>query len=216
MFTRVDLSPVAVWRRPAKRGPFTPLVVLLHGLGADEHDLIDVAKALPPSFAYASVRAPLAHDEGGFTWYRDRGPARPVAASLRASIALLRDWLDGPACAGYDPKRTYLLGFSAGMIMAAALALDDPLRFAGCVFLSGVVAFDAGVDTSPGRLRDMPVFYGYGLDDAIVPRELALRTARYLRDTSGAVVTERSYPHGHSISTRELAEIRDWFRLSAG
>jgi phospholipase/carboxylesterase len=199
-----------VWRRPAKRGPETPLVVLLHGLGADEHDLIDIAKSLPPSFAYASVRAPLAHAAGGYTWFTDRGVARPVAASLRSSIAWFRDWIDGPACASYNRERTYLLGFSAGMIMAAALVLDDPERFAGCVLLSGIVAFDAGVSTSPERLRGVPVFYGYGDEDRVVPSELALRTGRYFREKSASDLTERSYPHAHSISSAEIADIRQW------
>lgn len=200
-----------MWKRPAKRGPETPLVVLLHGLGADEHDLIDLAKSLPPSFAYASVRAPLAHSEGGYTWFADRGVARPVAASLRSSIAWLREWIDGPACAPYNRRRTYLLGFSAGMIVAAALALDDPGRFAGCVLLSGIVAFDAGVNTSTGRLAGVPVFYGYGDEDRVVPVELARRTRSYLEQKSSATLTAREYPHGHAISTRETTEIRDWF-----
>ncbi len=204
-------QPAVAWRRPKKSGANTPLVVLLHGLGADENDLIDLARLLPPSFAYASVRAPLPHAEGGYTWFEDRGVARPVAASLRASIAMLRDWLDGPATAAYNRERTYLLGFSAGMIVAAALALDDPQRFAGCVLLSGVIAFDAAIDAVPDRLRGMPVFYGFGDEDRVVPKELALRSARYLREKSGAVVTERAYPHGHSISSREVAEIREWF-----
>lgn len=185
--------------------------MLLHGLGADERDLIDIAASLPSSFAYASVRAPFPHAEGGYTWYADRGPARPVAASLRASMAVLRTWIDGPACSSYNRARTYLLGFSAGMIVAAAMALDDPTRFAGCVLLSGIVAFDAGIDTSPGRLRGLPVFYGYGSDDRVVPAELALRTRRYLAERSGACVTERGYPHGHAVSPREIAEICDWF-----
>ena len=186
-------------------------MVLLHGLGADEDDLIDLARSLPPSFAYASVRAPLPHPDGGYTWFEDRGVARPVAASLRSSIAVLREWLDGPATATYNRERTYLLGFSAGMIMAAALALDDPARFAGCVLLSGVIAFDAGVTAAPDRLRGLPVFYGHGDDDRVVPRELAVRSARYLREKSGALVTEHAYPHGHSLSAREVADIRAWF-----
>jgi phospholipase/carboxylesterase len=202
---------VAVWRRPAKRGPETPLVVLLHGLGADEHDLIDLARSLPPAFAYASVRAPLAHAEGGYTWFTDRGVARPVAASLRSSLTYVREWLDGPECAPYNRERTYLLGFSAGMIMSAALALDDPARIAGAVLLSGVVAFDAGVDTSPDRLHRLPVFYGFSSNDPVVPRELALRSARYLREKSGATLTEREYAHGHAIGDREVADIRAWF-----
>jgi len=204
-------SPVVLWRRPAKRGPETPLVVLLHGRGADEADLIDLAASLPSSFAYASVRAPYPTDEGGYTWFQDRGVGRPIAASVKSSIVTLRAWLDGSDVAKYNRKRTFVLGFSAGMMMAGALALDDPSRFAGCVLLSGAIAFDAGVETSNGRLTGVPVFYGYGESDAVVPRELVARSERYLRDGSGAILTDCGYPHGHSISNREIADIRTWF-----
>ena len=206
-----DSAPVVIWRRPSKRGPETPLVVLLHGLGADENDLIDIASALSPAFAYASVRGPFdVPEEGGYTWFRDRGVARPIAASLRSSIIWLRAWLDGTDVANYNRRRTYVLGFSAGMMMAGALVLDDPERFAGAVLLSGALAFDAGVDTSSGRLNGLPVFLGSGDADTVVPPELAKRGATYLRTASGAVLTERSYPHGHSISKTEIADIRAW------
>lgn len=204
------MEPVVVWRHPAKRGPLTPLVVLLHGRGADEHDLIDVADALPPAFAYASVRAPVALPIGGYTWFEDRGVARPVPRSLRASIDYVRGWLDGPQTAAYNRRRTYLFGFSAGMMMAGALLLDDPPRFAGAVLLSGAFAFDADVDASPQRLAGAPVFYGYGELDDVIPPERVARTVTYLRDRSGAALVERGYPHGHAISDRELRDIRDW------
>ena len=96
-------------------------------------------------------------------------------------------------------------------MMGAALALDDPARFAGAVLLSGAIAFDAGVDVSKGRLSGVPVFLGYGETDLVIPAEFARRTTRYLREASGAALTERTYPHGHSISNREIADIRAWF-----
>ncbi len=204
------MEPIVVWRHPSKRGPLTPLVVLLHGRGADEHDLIDVADALPPAFAYASVRAPVALPIGGYTWFEDRGVARPVARSLRSSIAFVRGWLDGPQTAGYNRERTYLFGFSAGMMMGGALFLDDPGRFAGAVLLSGAFAFDADVPAAPQRLAGKPVFYGYGEFDDVIPRERVARTVGYLRSNSGAILVERGYPHGHAISDRELRDIRDW------
>ena len=207
----VDLpiaEPVVVWRRPARIVAGTPLVVLLHGRGADENDLAGVAEALPPRFACASVRAPLAHAGGGYTWFESRAVAMPVAASLRASMAALRAWLDA-APGGFDGA-CYLLGFSAGMMMAAALLLEDPARFAGAVLLSGALPFDA-IPASPGRLAGMPIFYGNGLFDDVIPALLVVRTVAYLRDDSGADSTVREYRHGHAISSRELDDIVRWF-----
>ncbi|MDQ2858309.1 MAG: phospholipase, partial [Candidatus Eremiobacteraeota bacterium] len=66
-----SVEPVAVWRRAAKSGPRTPLVLLLHGRGADEYDLLDVADRLPRAFNYASVRAPVPVAGGGYTWFEN-------------------------------------------------------------------------------------------------------------------------------------------------
>jgi phospholipase/carboxylesterase len=204
------MEPIAVWRRPAKRGPTTPLVVLLHGRGADEHDLIDLAAELPRGSAYVSLRGPLPLAEGGFRWFEDRGVARPLAASLQSAVDGVRAFIDGPATTGYDRRHTYLLGFSAGTMLAGALILGEPERFAGAALLSGALALDTGVAT-PRRLAGMPVFFAHGSEDTQIPRELVAQTARYLRDASGAHLTERTYPCGHSIVRREIDDLAGWF-----
>jgi phospholipase/carboxylesterase len=203
------MEPTVVWRRPAKRGTSTPLVVFLHGRGADEHDLIDLASDLPRTFAYASLRGPLELPEGGYRWFEDRGVARPVGKSLQQAVTGVRAWIDGPAVAEYDRARTYLLGFSAGMMTAGALVLDDPTRFAGAILLSGAIALDGGAAT-PGRLAGLPIFLAHGAADVMIPRDLVLQTQRYLRERSGADLTERTYPRDHSIARREIADIAAW------
>ncbi len=208
------MEPIVVWRRPAKRGASTPLVVMLHGRGADEHDLIDLAADLPRGFAFASLRAPLELPEGGYRWFEDRGVGRPVAKSLRAAVDRIRAWVDGPALAGYDRDRIFLLGFSAGMMTAGALVLEDPARFAGAVLLSGALALDAGPAT-PGRLAGVPVFMAHGTADTMIPADLVLQTQRYLRDRSGAELTERTYQRDHSIARREIADIAAWLEARA-
>jgi phospholipase/carboxylesterase len=208
------MEPTVVWRRPGKRGTSTPLVVFLHGRGADEHDLIDLASDLPRTFAYASLRGPLELPEGGYRWFEDRGVARPVGKSLQQAVDGVRAWIDSPAVAEYDRSRTYLLGFSAGMMTAGALVLDDPTRFAGAVLLSGAIALDGGAAT-PGRLTGLPVFLGLGTADTMIPPDLVLQTQRYLRERSGATLTERSYPRDHSIARREIADIAAWLEERA-
>jgi phospholipase/carboxylesterase len=182
---------------------------MLHGRGADENDLIGLASELPREFAYASLRGPIALPEGGFRWFEDRGLGRPVAESLHDTLAGIRVWMDRHAVAEYDRKRTYVLGFSQGMMTAGALILDDPARFAGAVLLSGAIALDTGAATT-GRLTGLPVFTGHGSADTVIPPERVAQTLQYLRDRSGAALTERTYPIDHSIARREIAEISAW------
>jgi phospholipase/carboxylesterase len=200
---------MVAWRRPAKRGAATPLVVLLHGRGADENDLIDLANDLPQHFAYASVRGPIALPEGGYRWFEDRGVGRPVPASLQSTVDMLRAWIDSSATADYDRKRTFVLGFSQGMMTAAALLLDDPARLAGAVLLSGSIAVDTGTAT-PGRLAGVPVFTAHGSFDGVIPADRITQSLQYLRERSGADLSEHTYPIDHSISRRELADVAAW------
>lgn len=208
-------EPAVAWRLPAKRGPSTPLVVFLHGRGADEDDLLDCADALPRHLAYAGVRAPIALDGGGFTWFDSRAVARPEPASLLRSLRGFRTWLDGAATAPFARERTYLFGFSAGMMMAGALLLDDPARYAGAVLLSGAIPFDAGIAAPAQRLAGLPVFHAHGSLDDVIPAPLVAQTRAYLRERSGAELTEREYAIGHGISPRELGDIADWFGARA-
>jgi phospholipase/carboxylesterase len=200
---------IAVWRPAARNPAYAPLVVLLHGRGADEHDLLGAAERLPGNFNYVSLRGPVSA-EGGYTWFENRGVARPIAASLRASVDIITAWLDetprGRPC--------FLFGFSAGMMMAGALLLAAPERFAGGILLSGAVAFDCGIGADDGRLSGLPVFYGRGLGDTMIPATLVARTAAYLRERSGAQLTERTYDHGHLISQREIHDIGKWLAES--
>ena len=82
--------------------PASPLVVLLHGRGSHEGDIIGLAPHLPEGPAYAAVRAPIG-EGGGYAWFANRGIGRPVAESLRATMDWFRAWLD--ATAGDRPAR---------------------------------------------------------------------------------------------------------------
>ncbi len=209
-------EPVVRWRRAAKSGRATPVVLLLHGRGADEHDLFDLAERLPRYYDYASMRAPVPVEGGGFTWYENRGPALPIPASLRTSLASFHRWLDAPE--GLAGRPCFVLGFSAGMMMGAALVLDSPARFRGAVLLSGAIALDATPEIAvPGRLAGIPVFHGFGTNDPFFPLDGAASrsTARYLRERSAAVLTEKSYAMGHAVCNREIDDIAGWFESVA-
>ena len=95
------------------------------------------------------------------------------------------------------------------MMMAGALILDDPARFAGAVLLSGALALDGGAATQD-RLSGLPVFVAHGTFDTVIPPELVGQTLRYLRERSGAALTERTYPRDHSIARREIGDIAAW------
>lgn len=186
--------------------PDAPLVVLLHGRGADEGTIIGLVDHLPPGPAYAAVRAPLA-EGGGFAWFANRGIGRPVAESLSETMSWFRRWLDDVAPAG---RPVVLVGFSGGAAFAGGLLLSDPGRFAGAAILYGTLPFDAGVPVTPARLAGVPVFVAQGEADTVIPRELMDRTWHYLLNESGAPPYARRDPGGHGISLDTVTELGGW------
>ncbi len=186
--------------------PQAPLVVLLHGRGSHEQEIIALAEHLPPGPQYAAVRAPIA-EGGGFAWFANRGIGRPVAASLGETMAWFRGWLDAVAPAG---RPVVLVGFSGGAAFAGGLVLSDPQRYAGAAILYGTLPFDAGVPVEAARLTGLPVFVTQGDQDTVIPRELLERTWRYLLGESGAAPYARRDPGGHGITPQTLGELGGW------
>lgn len=186
--------------------PTAPLVLLLHGRGSTEREILGLAGHLPAGPEYAAVQAPIA-EGGGYAWFANRGIGRPLADSLRSTMDWFRAWLDDVAPAG---RPVILVGFSGGAAFAGGLVLDDPARFAGAAVLYGTLPFDAGLTTAPGRLAHLPVFVAQGEDDRVIPRELLDRTWSYLLSESGAPVVAQRQPGGHQITAETVRGLGDW------
>lgn len=198
--------PAPVVATHGSTDPDAPLVVLLHGRGSHEQEIIALAPHLPAGPAYAAVRAPIA-EGGGFAWFANRGIGRPVAESLSATMGWFRDWLDEFSPAG---RPVLLVGFSGGAAFAGGLVLADPQRYAGAAILYGTLPFDAGVPVETGRLAHLPMLVAQGDTDHVIPRELLDRTWRYLLDESGAPTTAHRDPGGHGLTQASLQEVSDW------
>ena len=204
--------PAPVVETAGSTDPAAPLVVLLHGRGSTEREIVSLADHLPPGPAYAAVRAPIA-EGGGYAWFSNRGIGRPVAESLRQTMDWFRQWLDVAAPAG---RPVVLVGFSGGAAFAGGLLLDDPARYAGAAILYGTLPFDAGVPTTPGRLAGVPVVVAQGEQDTVIPRELLDRTWTYVLEQSGATATGRRDPGGHGISSATLEAVGGWLAECVG
>jgi phospholipase/carboxylesterase len=192
--------------------PGAPLVVLLHGRGADEESLVPLAESCPSRFAVALPRGPLELESGGYTWFENRGLGYPLGASLRANVDLLHAWLDDLDGTRVDLQRIIIGGFSAGMLMASALLLDRPERFHAGVLLSGTLPWDVEeIVPSALQLRGKPVFHAHGDNDRVIPLDLVARSETYLINESGAQVDHRRYPMAHEISAEEHRALLAWF-----
>jgi len=191
--------------------PAAPLVVLLHGRGSNEAEILGLAAHLPVGPAYAAVRAPIA-EGGGFAWFANRGIGRPLPESLRATMDWFAGWLDTVAP---SERPVVLVGFSGGGAFAGGLVLDDPARYAGAAILYATIPFDAGVPVETGRLDGVHVLVAQGDQDTVIPRHLLDATWAYLRTESGADITSRRDPGGHGITVDTAAELASWLTAVA-
>ena len=185
-----------------------PLLVLLHGYGADEHDLIGLASFLPDGIAVASVAAPLAppFPTPGRSWYPIEGlDGRRPGDVTTAARALLR-WIDRAA---FGVPSVALLGFSQGAAVALQALRLAPARLGAVVALSGYVAPGDLPDDAALREIRPAVFWGRGTADDVIPPSLVAHTAQWLPEH--ADLSGRVYPGlTHSISDDELADVHQF------
>lgn len=216
-------APSWVERRAAPRAPSAkpPLLVLLHGIGADEHDLFPIAGALDPRLAVVSLRAPHAYVVG-YAWFPidflPSGEVRPHVEQATKALAALTAWVEAaPARLGTDPARTHLLGFSQGAMMSLGVLRSRPELLAGVIALSGRDP-DAlfPMRASGAAIGRVPLFLAHGLWDDLLPVENGRRTHAAFEPIS-ADLTYREYPVGHGVSDAEVREVAAWLtaRLDA-
>ncbi|MDQ0649416.1 phospholipase/carboxylesterase [Microbacterium natoriense] len=180
-----------------------PLLVLLHGYGADENDLFGLVPYLPEGIAVASVAAPLSPPwpMPGRSWYPIEGLDGRDASHVTAAAEALLRWLDQTGA-----EKIALLGFSQGGAVSVQALRLAPERISAAIVLSGYATpGDLPRDPELQELR-RAVFWGRGTHDDVIPPELIAHTADWLpahSDLSGRVYTGLT----HSISEEELRDV---------
>jgi len=184
-----------------------PMVIMIHGRGADMHDLADVAPMLDtPSgcrFVFPNAPTPFEPYPGtsfGWTWFEGWPP---IHESVVQSRALMLAFIDEITARYPTPEGKLIVsGFSQGALMALDSGLRTEKKLAGILALSGgLYEQDLGDLTSHASL---PVFIGHGSEDEVVPVMYARRARRMLED-AGLDVEYHEYPMGHQVAMEEAA-----------
>jgi len=189
-------------------------LVLFHGRGADEHDLVPLVDVLDPKRRFVGItpRGPLSLPPGGAHWYAVREIGYPDPSTFLPTYELVAEWLDG---LGFPPERMILGGFSQGAVMSYAMSLGrGRSRPASVLALSGFVPTVEGLelDLEPPLPR---YAIGHGTLDPVIRVEWG-RRARTLLEEAGAEVRYAEYPLPHSIHPGFLLQVRDWLTERVG
>ncbi len=193
-----------------------PLLVLLHGRGADEHDLIPVTHYLDARFYIVSVRAPFRFPYGGNTWYDIMDEAKPDPKMFSESFQKLESFIQD-AVSFYPVAQGpfYLFGFSMGAMMALSYTMHHPELVRGVAAHSGYLPPETNGTYRWGDVGNTSIFLAHGSNDGIVPVRLA-RSTQDLFQRSTADFTYREYPIQHNISEDSIADIDGWFKRLLG
>jgi len=208
------MSLYAELRFPAAPEPGAPVLVLLHGRGADEHDLLSLTPSLPAGLLVVAPRAPFEAGPwgygAGYAWYRYLGGTEPEPDSFARSQRALEGFLDGIDTLLPVARGPLLLGgFSQGGTMSLGFALTHPGRASGVVNLSGFLPDHPTVRVTAETVAGTRFFWGHGSVDPNIPMAAAEAGWAALRG-AGAELVAKSYRMGHTISPQELADASAW------
>ena len=209
------MAALAYLERPAAAAP-AGLLILHHGRGTEEGDLLGLADALDPErrLRVVTPRAPLSlSGSPGYHWYlvpRVGYPDPETFHAARAALSELHDELWEET--GVGPERTVLGGFSMGSVMSYAMALSaERPPVAGILAFSGFVPIAEGWEPSLADRQATRAFIAHGRRDPIMEVGFAQR-ARDLLEAGGLAVTYRESDIGHQIDPSHLADATEWLR----
>jgi phospholipase/carboxylesterase len=209
----VEAHSLVHLERPAS-GEARGLLVLHHGRGADEADLLPLADVLDPGRTLYAVtpRAPLRLPGWpGYHWYEVPRVGYPDPETFHAAYEALAAFHDALwERTGLGPERTVLGGFSMGTVMSYALGLGaDRPRPAGILAFSGFVPVAPGWEPDLASRSGLRAFVAHGRDDPIMEVGFA-RRARELLGGAGLEVEYHESDAAHQIDPAHIAAAKGW------
>ena len=191
---------------PSTQGPTQRVLLLLHGTGGNEDDLIPLGHNLDPNAALLSPRGKIL-ENGMPRFFRRLAEGVFDEEDVIRRAHQLADFV-GEAARFYnfDPKRLIAVGYSNGANIAAAILLLRPEVLSFAILLRAMVPL---VPKPLPDLTDARILISSGEYDPIVAAENVQQLARMLEKT-GANVTLHTEPAGHALTRGDISVAKDW------
>jgi len=183
-----------------------PILLLLHGTGGNEQDLLSLAEVLAPDAGILSPRGKVL-ERGMPRFFRRLAEGVFDIEDLKFRTGELADFLIASAARyGFDAHRLIAVGFSNGANIAASLLLSEPEALAGAVLMRAMVPF---VPRTLPVLDGLPVLILSGAADPLIAATDRDRLAKLFSD-AGAAVTYQVVPAGHNLAPQDVAAAARW------
>jgi phospholipase/carboxylesterase len=197
-------SHIHRWEPPT--APVGATLLLLHGTGGDESDLLPLGQRMLPGVGLLGVRGNVS-EHGAPRFFRRLAEGVFDIEDLHRRTGELGDFVDAAAEEyGFDRGRVYAVGFSNGANIAASLLLSRPDALAGGILLRAMVPFEP--DPVP-RLDGRAVLLAEGRFDPMIPVPQAERLAEILRE-AGADVQVEWQEAGHQLTPKDIRAAEAW------
>jgi phospholipase/carboxylesterase len=197
-----------------------PVLIILHGYGADEFDLLPIAKQLNPSLLAISIQAPIELDWGGYAWYHleqtPSGLKGDNPTRIKSEELLIKELPSVIVKENGDQKNVYLMGFSQGAAMCYSLIgrhnfSESGLGIKGIIALSGYIPDDMREPLLQKDLSDIPFFLSHGKYDELI-NPSAMHNAQSILKHTGAKTFAKEYETGHGLTEETVSDIRNWLK----
>jgi phospholipase/carboxylesterase/glyoxalase family protein len=181
-------------------------LLLLHGTGGDENDLVPLGQELAPGAAILSPRGKVS-EYGAARFFRRLAEGVFDHEDLVFRTHELAGFIQAASEEyGFDPSRLVAVGYSNGANIAASLMFVHPELLRAAVLFRAIVPFE------PEKVPDlsgMPIFLAAGRMDRMIPPDNTERLAEILRE-AGADLALRWRNTGHALTYEEVAEAKEW------
>jgi phospholipase/carboxylesterase len=192
-----------------------PLLVLLHGEGGNEKELLDLFQEVDDRFVIVSLRAPFIQLENKYLWYstsrsNDNYIANPAQLEY-SRLHIISDVQRLIAKHSCDQNQVYYFGFGQGGVMAIDILLTVPDRVAGVAVLNSHFLPELRASMPPGeKIANKSILICHGKYNQIIPIEMG-RKLKYELSTLPVVVDYQEFEIGHFYSKECNTYIKDWF-----
>lgn len=191
-----------------RRGTSDTVLVVLHGLGSNEQDLLSLAPMLGPELTVMAYRAPLEYGPG-FSWFPIEFDENGIRLDSETALESLKQLIGELSQLRESTPKLILGGFSQGAIMTSGVLAQAPDLIDGALLMSGRLFPPFFAEAKSAEKAGLPVLAQHGIYDDVLPVQGGRDLANAVREL-GYSPEWKEYAMAHQVSEESLDDIRAW------
>lgn len=192
---------------PAAAEKKQPAIFLLHGLGSNEKDLVQLVESFKTSCHIFSLQGPIEHKPGYafYTFQEEEGkPERAIFDKVvKYTEAFILEAIEEY---DLDPQQIYVVGFNQGAVVAQSLAMVMGEAIRGTAVLSGFMPEFVALEYSKKAMDNSKIFISHGTYYYVYPYKWAEQSAEFFKEY-GTTVIFKSYEDGHGVTPQNVQDL---------